>query len=978
MSELPHDPSAEDAGTPSAEETGTAPVEDAGTTPAEDTGTASAQDARGSSADAADAEPNIEAGPSRVGRGRRWRERSRRLVRSRRAWVIAAVTVVLLAAGWQRCGVRGCPSVARLASYQPNGASVLLDRNGEKFSDLSPVARQMVELAKLPEYVPAAFIAVEDKRFYDHNGVDWRRVVGAALANLRSGRLAQGSSTITMQLARNVFPDRIHAADRTFRRKLLEVRVARSIERRFSKDEILEMYLNHIYFGGGAYGIEAASRMYFGKSARELTLDQAALLAALPKAPSHYDPRRRRERALERRDLVLALMVAQERVDTTAAAKARARPIRVRAENSPSERRAAAPYFVDLLRDMLEDRFGEDLYTRRLVVRTTLDLGLQRAAEEELERQIRQVETGTFGRYTKPVLSAYRMGSANTAYLQGAAVMMESATGDVLALVGGRDARHSTYNRAIAARRQVGSAFKPFVFATALDRGWATSMVLDDSPYRLVSGRQTWEPSNFDGQFTGPITVRDALVHSRNVPTIRLADEVGESRVARFAHDAGLRGDMMETPVIALGVTEASPLELATAYTAFAGQGTAVEPRFLLRVEDADGKVLWQPEVQSHDVLDPAVAYIITDMLADAVNTGTGRGVRSVGFRGRAAGKTGTTNDGADVWFVGYTPKLVGSVWIGFDTPAAIATRATGGSVAAPAWGRIMRRADGWTGGSWDVPGGVVRLVIDPTTGLALEPGCEPREGEAIEELYLSDETPRSSCPARIGRRRFWLDRAVTWIGGLFDDHVADARRRSNERFEEERRARTGRQESAERSGAETSTGERRDRNDDAFFRERFTEEGNRISVPRPSTSPSIAARGRRTTQRWAETQEWIDDLADDIADDIASLQPQEEQVLEWLEGAVEQLEEAGVGRGEEERLHEWMDEVRRSVEAGRQAARRANEEQVRNWIESVIRRAAPDGLLDDDSRRRIERDVRRSIDRAIAEGRIAAVPGMR
>jgi penicillin-binding protein 1A len=924
--------------------------------------------------------PKTDGSPPGDGRARRrWRETAGRVARSRRTWLIAAGILFLLLFTWQRCGIRGCPSVARLASYRPNGASVLLDRSGEKFSDLSPVARQMVELAKLPEHVSAAFIAVEDKRFYQHNGVDWRRVFGAAFANLRSGRLAQGSSTITMQLARNVFPDRIRASDRTFRRKLLEVRVARKIEGRFSKDEILEMYLNHIYFGGGAYGIEAASRMYFGKPASELTLEQSALLAALPKAPSHYDPRRRRERALERRNLVLALMVAQEKIAAEAAAKAKAAPIRVRSENSPGDRPPPAPYFVSLLRDILEDRFGEDLYTRRLVVHTTLDLSLQRAVEEELEKQLRQVEAGTFGRYTKPTRAAYTMGSAQTQYIQGSAVMMENSTGDVLALVGGRDARHSTFNRAIAARRQVGSAFKPFVFATAIDRGWATSMVLDDSPYRLVSGRQTWEPSNFDGQFNGPVTVRSALVQSRNVPTIRLADDVGESRVARLARESGLKGEMMETPVIALGVTEASPLELVTAYTAFAGQGTAVEPRFVLRVEDADGKILWQPEVRTHQVLDPAVAYIMTDMMADAVDVGTGRAVRSVGFRGAVAGKTGTTNDGADAWFIGYTPKIVGGVWIGFDAPTPIAARATGGSVAAPAWGRIMRRAKGWTGGNWKAPDGVVRLTIDPSTGLALESGCQPREGEATEELFLRDETPRTTCPARSGRRRFWLDRAVSWIGDLFEDGEGQIRRRTTERFEEERLERAGRQERDDRRRVTTTTtteGNRPDDGDD-FYRERFTEDYD-ASAAEPRTRPSIARRGERASQRWTETQEWIDDLADDIADDMSELRPEEERVLDWIERAVDQLENAGVRERDERRLREWLGEVRGSVESSRRSMERANEARVRQWIETIVERAAPNGDVDDETRSRIERDVRRSLRRAIEEGRIAAVPGMR
>jgi membrane peptidoglycan carboxypeptidase len=466
-----------------------------------------------------------------------------------------------------------------------------------------------------------------------------------------------------------------------------------------------------------------------------------------------------------------------------------------------------------------------------------------------------------------------------------------------------------------------------------------------------------------------------ALVQSRNVPTIRLADEVGESWVARLARESGLTGEMMETPVIALGVTEASPLELVSAYTTFSGQGTAVEPRFVLRVEDADGKVLWEPETRRHEVLDPAVAYIMTDMLEDVVNLGTGRAVRGVGFRGAAAGKTGTTNDGADAWFIGFTPKIVGGVWIGFDTPTPIAARATGGSVAAPAWGRIMRRAEGWTGGSWTMPEGVVRLTIDPSTGHALESGCQPREGEASDELFLSGETPRTTCPARMGRRRFWLDRAVSWIGDLFEDRDEDSRRRAAERFDEERRERAGRQDRDDRRRITTSTASEREDGDDSFYRERFTEDAD----PRASARerPSVARTGERATRRWNETQEWIDDLADDIADDMSELRPEEARVLQWLESAAEKIESVGVRERDERQLREWLGEVRGSVESGRRAVRRVNEERVRQWIESVVERAAPNGNPDRETRRRIERDVRRSLRRAIEEGRVVAVPGM-
>ena len=698
------------------------------------------------------------------------RDTFRRLGRSRVFWAMVGLLLVL-AVVWQRCGLSGCPAVSRLASYQPGGGSVLLDRTGRKFADLGPVDHKIIEIESLPEYVPAAFVAVEDKRFYHHHGVDWRRVVGAAVANVRAGRSAQGSSTISMQLSRNVFPERIRASERTLRRKLLEVRVARDIEQRFTKSEILELYLNHIYFGAGAYGIEAAARQYFGRAAKDLTLDQAATLAALPKAPSHYDPRRSPSRSKTRRDLVLGLMSEQGLITDAQRRKAEQSTIRVAAPRNARDDGPRAAWFVQVVRDLLEERLGEDLYSQPLSIHTTIDLRAQRAAEEQLEAQLRRVENGNYGTFQGPKIAQYQPGSGSTDYLQGAAVVMDNATGDVLALVGGRDARQSTFNRAIAAKRQAGSSFKPFVYATAIGRGWSPVQVLDDSPYRLVTNGKPWEPSNYDGDFMGPITLRDALVFSRNVPTIRLAGDVGEKNIIRLARSAGIHAELRETPMIALGIAEVSPLELTSAYTSFAGQGTMVEPRFVLRVEGRDGHVLWQPEVRSHAAMDPGVAWVMTDLMRDAVDRGTGRSVRYAGYRGMAAGKTGTTNEGADNWFVGYTPRVTAGIWIGFDRPREIASGASG-AVTAFAWGAMMSRIASWADGSpWNPPDRVVSVSIDPQTGLALEDGCLPREGEARTEYFLRGKAPDASCPARVADAGHgsWFDRALTWAGHWID-----------------------------------------------------------------------------------------------------------------------------------------------------------------------------------------------------------------
>jgi 1A family penicillin-binding protein len=647
---------------------------------------------------------------------------------------------------YSRCGLGGCPDVRKLTAYQPGGAPMLLDRFGEKFADLAPYERVVISLDSLPAHVPESFIAVEDRRFWDHGGVDWRRVPGAALANLKARGVAEGSSTIPMQLARNVFPRELPGTERTLRRKLQEARVAQLLELTYEKREILEMYLNHIYFGGGAYGIEAAARLYFDKPSTDLTLAEAATLAGLPKAPSHYDPRRRPDQAVARRDLVLALMERQGRISFQAADSARATELAVRADaRRDRSGLPLGPSYVDVVRDVMEDRFGEELYRSRLRIHTTLDPVAQAAAEAELESQLESLR----GRV--------RRGDGE---LQGAVVILEAGTGDVLALVGGADPVTSRYDRARHARRQVGSAFKPFVFAAALQEGIPTSQLIMDSPLRMqLSRNDIWEPSNYDGRYEGEVTLRHSLVRSRNIPTIKLATTVGIDDVARTARQAGVAAPMDETPSLALGTVATSPMELALAYVPFATLGRTAEPRYVVRVEDEAGRVLWAPEpAPSREGMDPAVAYIVTDILKDAVSHGTGTAVRAAGYRGVVAGKTGTTNRATDVWFVGYNPELVGVIWIGYDRPSPLGAGSTGGGFAAPVWGRIMRQvyADRPAAPDWTRPMGVVSRRIDPGTGLVLGEGCHPRYGMATTEIFIDRHVPPTVCPYRDYWRELW------------------------------------------------------------------------------------------------------------------------------------------------------------------------------------------------------------------------------
>jgi penicillin-binding protein 1A len=692
----------------------------------------------------------------------------RRRVRLGLAVALSCVFGLSLLAGaaWQTCGFGRCPDVARLTAYRPDKASLLLDRAGRVISQLVPADHDMVRLRDLPGHVAAAFLAIEDRRFFAHGAVDLRRVAGAVWANLRSRAFDQGFSTLTMQLARNLFPEDIPGARRTTARKLLEIRVAQEIEARFSKPEILELYLNHIYFGNGARGIEPAAQQYFRCPAARLTLAQAALLAALPKAPSHYDPRLRPAQALARRNLVLARMAEQGRVGREAAAAAAREPLGV-SPPSPREPSATgfARYFAEEVRRELEERFGEALYARPLRIWTTLDVDAQHAAEQELARQLRAIEIGKLGRFAKA--AGGESGVADR--LEGAVVVLAATTGDVLAWVGGRDYGWSQFDRVIRARRQAGSAWKPFVFAAALESGYALSQPIADTPLTVpMSGGEVWQPRNYDGSFEGQVSLREALVRSRNVPTVRLALAVGLTRVADLARRTGISGEVPILPSMPLGTLAVSPLELTRAYTAFATLGQESQPRLVLRVETAGGQVLWTaPPPRPSPVLAPAVAFLLDDALREALERGSGSPGRRAVFEHAAAGKTGTSTGGDDVWFIGYTPDVVAGVWIGFDQPRTVADQATGGRLAAPVWGRLMSRL--YAGKRpplpWPVPPGVVSLPIDATTGLVVAAGCEGlatpnddlaagREPAAVRrEYFMAGREPAAVCPGE-GQQR--------------------------------------------------------------------------------------------------------------------------------------------------------------------------------------------------------------------------------
>jgi penicillin-binding protein 1A len=655
-----------------------------------------------------------------------------------------------LVAAWTRACVGTCPSAESIATFAPRQASVVLDAEGAVLGQFFRERRTLVDIDSLPEHVVMAFVAIEDRRFFEHEGVDAVRMIAAVRDNIIRGWGGPGGSTISMQLARNLFPQQLPPNEKSVRRKVAEIRLAMEMERRFSKKEILELYLNHIYLGAGAYGVEAAARTYYARPARQLTYLEAATLAGLPQAPSAYNPRNHPDRAERRRNLVLDAMAGEGIITREQAAEGKETPIAL----APPGGAYRAPYFVESIRRDLEARFGELLYTGGLRIHTALDPELQRTAEQALEEQLRTVESGRLGRFRGPSREAFNASLEpgepvnHTPYLQGVVVVLDPATGVVRAMVGGRDFRQSQFNRATQALRQPGSAFKPFVYAAAIERGRSPSYAVSDGPLTITVGNQVWSPRNYDGTAGGFITMRAALRNSRNLSTIRLGQEAGIDAVRDLARRTGIDTRIPGYPSVYIGAAAVYPLDMMAAYASFANGGWRVEPQLVTRVENHRGELLWQPSPPPGRAMEPGVAYLVTDMLREALDRGTGYAARNpavgnLSYDVPAAGKTGTTNDATDVWFVGYTPELLAGVWIGFDTPRTIMGGATGGGLAVPVWARVVRKA--YEGREpprpWDQPEDVVELRFSGAA--VLSPDCPG----GVHGLFVRRHAPQPSCP---------------------------------------------------------------------------------------------------------------------------------------------------------------------------------------------------------------------------------------
>jgi penicillin-binding protein 1A len=687
--------------------------------------------------------------------------KNRKVVIALAVVAVLAVAGLLVAAGSWAYVCRGtvCPSLAGLEQYQPRQTSRLYAADGRFIAEIGLERRTLVKLDQIPKQVQQAFIITEDKRFYSHGGIDWLRIFGASFANLRARGIAQGFSTITMQLARNLFPENLRAREKTLTRKLREAHVARAIEAKYSKDRILELYLNQIYLGNGAYGVETASQRYFGKSVRDLNLAEAATLAALPKGPERYNPRRYADRAVQRRNTVLALMHREGAISEADASVARAYPMRLARRRGGNGE--TAPYFVEWVRRQLEEKFGKALYEQGLKVFTTLDLDLQGSAERSLDRQLRAVESGQYGAYPHRTYEQFlaRAGSVDQSdatqspYLQGAFVALDPRSGYVRALVGGRDFDDSKFDRATQGLRQPGSTFKPIVYSTAIQSGRPPSYLVDDAPIEIpqLDSTKPWTPQNYDLKFEGPMTMRHGLMQSRNMIAIKVGMEVGEQSVVDMAHRFGITTDVPPYPSISIGSADVYPLEMIAAYSVFANLGWRVPPLGILRVVDEKGKDVWKPEKdrEPQQVLTREEAWLMVDMMKDVIRKGTAAGSVGQYFRVPAGGKTGTTNDGADVWFIGYTADLVAGVWMGLDQPKKIMANAQGGRLAAPAWTSFMREVYERRPSppDWPRPSAIVSRVIDAQTGLLAGPQCPA--ADAYTEYFLPGTEPTAACAPR-------------------------------------------------------------------------------------------------------------------------------------------------------------------------------------------------------------------------------------
>ena len=662
-----------------------------------------------------------ESGSGRRRRPRRW---------LRTLLIAAGIVSLLFGAGAAVAALwaftilpRTLPSVTALETFQPLIGTKIYDDNDELITELHVERRIFVPLAHVPQALRDAIIATEDKRFYYHWGIDPIGIARAIAQNYRRGRIVEGGSTITQQLTKVLFL----TPDKSLERKLKEAVLALELERRYTKDRILEMYLNQVYFGHGAYGVEAAARTYFGKSVSELNVREAALIAGLPRAPTTYSPFEHGDAAKRRRAVVLRRMVEYGAIEEAEGKRL------TRADLGlipPERRRNTGQYFLEYVEQTLEKKYGADMvFKGGLNVYTTLNPTMQLAAEQALRDGLKALEGRTKG--TRP-----------GEHPEGAIVSIEPQTGYVRAMVGGYDFFRSEFNRAVQARRQPGSAFKPFIYVAALESGLTPATQVADEPVSYVVGPsgQVWEPENYDRKFRGPVTLQQALEESINVVTVKVQEQVGLHQTIQVARRFGIKSALGLNPSLALGTSDLTLIELTSAYGGLANQGQWLPPTTIRYVTDPQGGLLEEHLPEPHEAASPEMAYVVTHMLRGVVERGTGQAAKALGRP--IAAKTGTTNDYSNAWFIGYTPRLATGVWVGYDRPRSLGKDETGSRVAVPIWVSFMGKAlRNSPREDFPIPDGVVLAPVD------LDPSNECVR--VVTMAFLRGTEPAVACGVR-------------------------------------------------------------------------------------------------------------------------------------------------------------------------------------------------------------------------------------
>jgi penicillin-binding protein 1A len=626
------------------------------------------------------------------------------------------------------------PSTETLKNYKPSTVTKILSEDGEVIGEFSYERREVVSLDRIPNHLIQAFVAGEDARFFQHKGLDYLAILRAFFSNIFSGEIVQGGSTITQQVVKSL----LLSPEKSFARKIREAILANRIERHLTKEEILFLYLNQIYLGHGAYGVAAAAESYFAKTVEDLNLAESAVLAGLPQAPSKYSPFHHPQQAKKRQVYILNRMAEEGFISSSEASKAAQASYLIRGKDKPTIERAL--HFVEYIRRYVEEKYGKDaLYKDGLQIFSSVDLHFQETAQEAVEAGLKELEKR----------EKYR--SADMPWVpEGALICFDLETGYVKAMVGGRDFRKSQFNRVTQARRQTGSAFKPIVYASALDKGFTPASIIVDSPIVFEWGDNRWKPKNYEGTFSGPTTLRNALAHSVNIVTVKIAQEVGVEYIRDYAQRLGISSPLHNTLSMALGSSSVTLYELTKAYSVFANQGNRSKPIFIKKILDRNGNILEENLPHSYfeaseqeEIVTPQTAFIMTYLLEGVVQHGTGWRARSLGRP--VAAKTGTTDQFMDAWFIGYTPELITGVWVGFDEEKPLGENETGARAASPIWVAFMSKVlKDKPKRDFPIPEGIEFIKIDPKTG-QLSLGKE-----GILECFREGTEPTQMSPSSV------------------------------------------------------------------------------------------------------------------------------------------------------------------------------------------------------------------------------------